>query len=290
MIRSWLWCVILLAGSVQATETPIRAWNLLLDHPNPAVAGLLRLSLDLTVPEYGPYRLIASPPMEQGRAVKELQGGELVQVGVFAPDEERERTLLAIHVPLAKGLLGWRVCLVRQGDEGRFANIRSLTDWRQAGLRIGQHRSWPDTRLLKENGLDVVVGGLYEALFNMLRKRRFDCFLRSVIEIEDELTQHPDLAIEPHLVFRYPLALLFFVSPRYPELAKRIELGLLRVRQSGDYERIFEAGFGSTIRRLQLDRRVMLELNNPDLPTGSRAMMQDPSLIYAPVLPALSAQ
>ncbi len=250
----------------------------------------MRLSLDLTVPEYGPYRLIASPPMEQGRAVKELQGGELVQVGVFAPDEERERTLLAIHVPLAKGLLGWRVCLVRQGDEGRFANIRSLADWQQAGLRIGQHRSWPDTRLLKENGLDVVVGGLYEALFNMLRKRRFDCFLRSVIEIEDELTQHPDLAIEPHLVFRYPLALLFFVSPRYPELAKRIELGLLRARQSGDYERIFEAGFGSTIRRLQLDRRVMLELSNPDLPTGSRAMMQDPSLIYAPVLPALSAQ
>lgn len=290
MIRSWLWCFILLAGSVQAAETPIRAWNLLLDHPNPTVAGLLRLSLDLTVPEYGPYRLIASPPMEQGRAVKELQGGELVQVGVFAPDEERERTLLAIHVPLAKGLLGWRVCLVRQGDEGRFANIRSLTDWRQAGFRIGQHRSWPDTRLLKENGLDVVVGGLYEALFNMLHKRRFDCFLRSVIEIEDELTQHPDLAIEPHLVFRYPLALLFFVSPRYPELAKRIELGLQRARQSGDYERIFEAGFGSTIRRLQLERRVMLELSNPDLPTGSRAMMQDPSLIYAPVLPALSAQ
>ncbi len=136
----------------------------------------------------------------------------------------------------------------------------------------------------------MVVGGLYEALFNMLHKRRFDCFLRSVIEIEDELTQHPDLAIEPHLVFRYPLALLFFVSPRYPELAKRIELGLQRARQSGDYERIFEAGFGSTIRRLQLERRVMLELSNPDLPTGSRAMMQDPSLIYAPVLPALSAQ
>ncbi|CAJ1912424.1 hypothetical protein OPFLODJI_04290 [Aeromonas hydrophila] len=290
MIRIWLCCVMLFAGSVLAAEVPIRAWNLLLDHPNPAVAALLRLSLDLTVPEYGPYRLIASPPMEQGRAVKELQSGELVQIGVFAPDEERERTLLAIHVPLAKGLLGWRVCLIRQGDEGWFANIRSLTDWQQAGLRIGQHRSWPDTRLLKENGLNVVVGSLYDALFNMLRKQRFDCFLRSVIEIEEELKQHPELAIEPHLVFRYPLALLFFVSPKYPELAKRIELGLQRARQSGDYERVFEAGFGSTIRRLQLDRRVMLELSNPDLPAGSRAMMQDPSLIYAPALPAVSAQ
>ena len=85
MIRIWLCCVMLFAGSVAAAEVPIRAWNLLLDHPNPAVAGLLRLSLDLTVPEYGPYRLIASPPMEQGRAVKELQSGELVQIGVFAP-------------------------------------------------------------------------------------------------------------------------------------------------------------------------------------------------------------
>jgi hypothetical protein len=185
---------------------PIRAWNLLLDHPNPAVAGLLRLSLDLTVPEYGPYRLIASPPMEQGRAVKELQSGELVQIGVFAPDEERERTLLAIHVPLAKGLLGWRVCLIRQGDEGRFANIRSLADWQQAGLRIGQHRSWPDTRLLKENGLNVVVGSLYDALFNMLRKQRFDCFLRSVIEIEEELKQHPELAKRIELGLSEPVS------------------------------------------------------------------------------------
>ena len=212
-----------------------------------------------------PLSADCQPADGAGGAVKALQSGELVQIGVFATDEEREHTLLAIHVPLAKGLLGWRVCLIRQGDEGRFANIRSLADWQQAGLRIGQHRSWPDTRLLKENGLNVVVGSLYDALFNMLRKQRFDCFLRSVIEIEEELKQHP-------------------------ELAKRIELGLQRARQSGDYERVFEAGFGSTIRRLQLDRRVMLELSNPDLPAGSRAMMQDPSLIYVPALPAVSAQ
>ena len=70
MLRIWLWCITLFAGSVLAAESHIRAWNLLLEHPNPAVAGLLRLSLDLTVPEYGPYQLIASPPMEQGRAVK----------------------------------------------------------------------------------------------------------------------------------------------------------------------------------------------------------------------------
>ncbi|WP_144716166.1 ABC transporter substrate-binding protein [Aeromonas veronii] len=283
MIRVWWWCMALWTVGVSAAEQPIRAWNLLLDHPNPAVVQLLRLSLDLTVPEYGPYQLVSSPQMEQGRAVKELRSGELVQVGVFAPDGERERELLAIHIPLAKGLLGWRVCLVRQGDEGRFAAIGALADWHRAGLSIGQHRSWPDTQLLRANGLKVTVGNLYEALFNMLRKKRFDCFLRSVIEIEDELRQHPDLAIEPRLVFRYPLALLFFVSPKYPELAQRIELGLLRARQSGAFDRVFEEGFGSTIRRLKLDERVRLELHNPDLPQPSRIMMADPALIYNPV-------
>lgn len=283
MIRVWWWCMALWTVGVSATEQPIRAWNLLLDHPNPAVVQLLRLSLDLTVPEYGPYQLVSSPQMEQGRAVKELRSGELVQVGVFAPDGERERELLAIHIPLAKGLLGWRVCLVRQGDEGRFAAIGSLADWHRVGLSIGQHRSWPDTQLLRANGLKVTVGNLYEALFNMLRKKRFDCFLRSVIEVEDELRQHPDLAIEPRLVFRYPLALLFFVSPKYPELAQRIELGLQRARQSGAFDRVFEEGFGSTIRRLKLDERVRLELRNPDLPQPSRVMMVDPALIYNPV-------
>lgn len=123
------------------------------------------------------------------------------------------------------------------------------------------------------------MGNLYEALFNMLRKKRFDCFLRSVIEVEDELRQHPDLA----LVFRYPLALLFFVSPNYPELAQRIKLGLQRARKTGDFDRIFEEGFGSTIRRLKLDERVRLELHNPDLPLPSRIMMADPALIYNPV-------
>lgn len=160
-----------------------------------------------------------------------------------------------------------------RGDEGRFAAIGSLAEWHSAGLSIGQHRSWPDTQLLKANGLKVTVSNLYEALLNMLRKKRFDCFLRSVIEVEDELKHHPDLAIEPRLVFCYPLALLFFVSLKYPQQA----------RQSGAFDRIFEEGFSSTILRLKLDERVRLELHNPDLPLPSRVMMADPALIYKPV-------
>ncbi len=68
-------------------------------------------------------------------------------------------------------------------------------------------------------------------------------------------------------MFRYPLALLFFILPKYPELAQRIELGLQRVRQSGVLERFVGEGVGSTIRRLKLD--------NPDLPASCRAMMAD---------------
>lgn len=272
-------CLLLLCGMPRAAEAPLVVWNRLLEHPNPAVAGLLRLALDLTMEDYGPYTLSRSVEMEQGRAVRELQSGQM-DVAVFAPDGERERTLLGVYVPLARGLLGWRVCLIRPGDERRFAVIDSLARWRASGLLIGQHQSWPDTALLQANKLRVELGHRYEGLFRMLRKGRFDCFLRSVIEVEDEQKANPDLVIEPHLIFRYPLALMFFVSPTRPELARRIETGLQRARANGAYERLFEQGFGGTIRRLGLARRTILELENPDLPERSRQMLADPALTF----------
>ncbi|ENY72939.1 substrate-binding periplasmic protein [Aeromonas diversa] len=272
-------CLFLFCCVPWTAAEPLVVWNRLLDHPNPAVAGLLRLALDLTSDEYGPYTLKSSVEMEQGRAVRELQSGQM-DVAVFAPDKERERTLIGVYVPLARGLLGWRVCLIRPGEEGRFAAIDSLARWQSSGLLIGQHQSWPDTRLLQANGLRVELGFRYEGLFRMLRKGRFDCFLRSVIEVEDEQKANPDLAIEPHLVFRYPLALMFFVSPRRPDLARRIEAGLLRARANGAYDRLFEQGFDGTIRRLGLERRTVLDLQNPDLPERSRLMLADPALTF----------
>lgn len=269
----------LLSGLLWASEPPIRAWNQMLDHPNPIVMMLLQRALELTEPEFGHYQLDRSMDMEQGRAIRALQSGG-IDIAVFAPDAERERTLLAIPVPIAKGLLGWRVCLIRPDSTARFSTISSLAEWQESGLRIGQLQTWPDTALLRSNGLKVEETALYGNLFKMLHKGRFDCFLRSVIEVEDELSKHPDLIIEPHLVFRYPLPLLYFVSPARPELARRIELGLQRARERGDYDRIFEEGVGAVIRRLGLDRRTVIELHNPDLSPTLRRIIDAPEFSY----------
>lgn len=274
-----VWLSVLISTWLSAAEQPIRAWGQMLDHPNPMVMKLLIRALELTASEYGDYHFVRSSEMEQGRAIRALQSGR-IDIAVFAPDAERERTLLAIPVPIAKGLLGWRVCLVRPDNAARFVTISSLAEWQESGLRIGQLQTWPDAALLRSNDLKVEETALYGNLFKMLHRGRFDCFLRSVIEVEDELSKHPDLVIEPHLVFHYPLPLLYFVSPARPELARRIELGLQRARERGDYDRIFEEGVGGIIRRLGLDRRTVIELHNPDLSPALRRAIDTPELSY----------
>ncbi len=147
------------------------------------------------------------------------------------------------------------IILIRKGDEGRFARVHPLTDWHYPGLTIGQRRYLPAQDERSQDCSRQFVGGFVQHA------------AQAACATSSEHKPHPDLNIESHLVFRYPLALLFFILPKYPELAQRIELGLQRVRQSGVLERFVGEGVGSSIRRLKLD--------NPDLPASCRAMMAD---------------
>ncbi|WP_341502671.1 transporter substrate-binding domain-containing protein [Gallaecimonas sp. GXIMD4217] len=279
-MKALLWLLMLCSALARGQDIVI--WNQLAEHPNPAIVRLLRLALDNTSAEYGDYRIRLSEPMEQGRVVHELISGAKVQVGVFAPDPQRVKELLAVPVPVAKGLLGWRLCFIREHDQKRFDGIRSLADWRARGLTLGQHLHWPDTAILQANDLKVLTITRYQSLFLMLQVGRFDCFPRSALEIQDEARRHPELAIEKQLVLRYPLTLLYFVSPQYPELAERIEKGLQMARASGDFDRLFDRYFGPAATELNLKNRAVLELESPNLTELEQDMLKDPSLWYRP--------
>ncbi|WKE65780.1 hypothetical protein PVT67_00550 [Gallaecimonas kandeliae] len=272
-------CWLLLLGFAAKGEEII-VWDQLVNYPNPAIYQLLRLALDNTKAEYGDYSIKLSEPMEQGRVVHELASGAKVQIGVFAPDPQRVKQLLAVPVPLAKGLLGWRLCFIRQGDQGRFDAIHSLKDWQASGLSLGQLKHWPDTPILQANRLKVLTSSRYENLFPMLAGGRFDCFPRAAVEILDEAHRHPELAIERHLVLRYPLTLLYFVSPKYPRLAERIHKGLDMARQDGDFDRLFDRYFGPAIRELHPKDRTVLELSNPDVTELEKQMLKEKGLWY----------
>ncbi|ALT78463.1 substrate-binding periplasmic protein [Paucibacter sp. KCTC 42545] len=210
-------------------------------------------------------------PVGQGRAIRQLSAGEgPLNILWSMTSAERERDLLPLRFPLDRGLMGWRLLLVRKAEQQRFAQIRSLEELR--GLTAVQMHDWPDTQILRANGLQVGTGSSYENLFAMLQHGRTDYFPRSVLEIAEDLerfgTRH-DLAIAPGLLLRYPTAFYFFVSPREPALAKDLSLGLERIISNGSWRALFLQHMRRQSKALKLPERQVLALRNPLLPAAT---------------------
>ena len=207
--------------------------------------------------------------MSQGRALQQLAAGTNVNVVWSMTTTERERDLLPIRIPIDKGLLGWRVFLISKERAAEFARIKTLDDLR--GLQAGQGHDWPDTDILRANGLTVQTGTTYDGLFKMLAARRFDYFPRSLIEVWDEHKAFggQTLAIEKTLIVHYPTAFYFFVNKKDKKLAQTIERGLNQAIANGHFEQLFQETYGDMLARGQLAGRTRLSLRNPLLPLAT---------------------
>ena len=138
----------------------------------------------------------------------------------------------------------------------------------RTGCRAGQGADWPDTRILRANGLVVDESAHYSDLFRKLAAQRIDYFPRSVQEIWGELATHHegDFVVEPHLALHYPTAMYFFVNKDESSLAEDIERGLRKALQDGSFDALFQRHFGAVLEKSGLAEREVLELHNPLLP------------------------
>ncbi len=208
----------------------------------------------------------AEAAMTQSRILIEMDRARPV-LDVFwtMTSREREQRLLPVRLPLARGLLGWRVPLVRRADVARFAGVQRLRDL--AALTALQMHDWPDTAVLRANGLPVQTGTNYEALFSMLARGRADYFPRSLLQARAEVEAHRalDLVIEPRLLLYYRAPIYFFVTPTRPELAAELKRGFEVALADGSVERLFHRYFGELVERHQAGSRQLLQLHNPEL-------------------------
>lgn len=270
-------------GAVETGLAKIVLWNR--NYGTAPVNQILALALRESRDLFGPFQLIKSQPLEQGPAFRALAGQEghvRLDVASGATSRWREKHLLAIPLPVIKGLLGYRVCLTRKSRLADFRSLKTAFDWQSHGLKIGQAESWPDTRILRRNGFTVVGTQTYQALFKDVSSGKFACFLRSVDEVVPELNRHPDLTIEPSILFFYPEPAYFFVRSSDHRLAARIELGLLRAMDDGSYRKLFRRDFMEPIRQLHLGDRVLFHLNNPYLSPATRQLLKDDALWFRP--------
>nr|WP_273203738.1 hypothetical protein [Marinobacter subterrani] len=245
------------------------------NYDSPAIHALVALALTKT-PEYGEFKLVRSEELSQGRVLRELAKGQsrLVDIANVATSAEREELLSAIPIPVDGGLLGFRVCVVLPESLPLFEGIHNLEDLQDSGIRIGQGSHWPDTPVLVANGIPVVTHSRYEILYGMLRNKRFECFARGVSEVlyDLQVIHDPNLVIEPSLLIAYSMPSYLFVGPEDQQTAHRLQLGLERAISDGSFGRFLREYYGQAAEVLNLDRRVVIALDNPYLSEDSRSV------------------
>lgn len=219
-----------------------------------------------------PHRLQAMPSFQisQGRVELELSGerSELDMVWSMT-SRSREQAIVPLRVPLDRGLLGWRVALIRSEDLNQWQKVPSLAEL--SIRRAGQGQHWPDAEILRANGLEVVTALGARQLLDMLHKRRIDYFPRSVLEVQGELdTNRPlQLTVAPGFVLRYPAASYVFLSTRLRDLAAPLTRALESLVHDGSLDRVFRRHFQARLAVLELAQRQVFSLKNPLLPAGT---------------------
>ncbi|MCB1552377.1 MAG: hypothetical protein KDJ14_01115 [Xanthomonadales bacterium] len=199
--------------------------------------------------------------MQQARSLRLLQHGDTLDIAWSVATAERDQALRVVPIAIDRGLIGWRVLLVRRGDAERFAPVDSVSAL--AAFSAGQGHDWPDAAALRANGMRVVESSSYDGLFRMLARGRFDCFPRGLSEAYLELDAHADLdfEVESTLLLHYRAGLYFFLHRERAALAALIEDGLQAAIDDGSLLELFEAQFGAQLARAGLAGRRVLHLD-----------------------------
>lgn len=198
------------------------------------------------------------------RLTEEIQANN-IDVMWAGASSERDEKLLAIRIPIFKGLMGHRLFIIRSGDQAKFSQIKNLSQLR--ALKAGQATFWGDTQVIKQANLPIVTTIKYNNLFPMLEGGRYDYFPRGVLEPWEEVAQHTqlNLAVEKDLMLIYPFALYFYVSRDNQPLYSQIYQGFISAIDDGSFDSLFfnHPLIKDTLAKANLGQRTILRIDNP---------------------------
>ncbi len=230
--------------------------------------ALLKLALEETGVNFDVSP--SSTSLTKSKALRQLASNREINVAWSMTGDQREDDLLPIRIPIYKGLIGWRVFLIKEESKRNFNQVRSLSDLLQ--MSPVQGHDWPDTKILQANDFEVVTALNYDRLFDMLNEGNADFFPRSVVEIWDEVDMHDyeqPFAIEQSIGIKYPAAVYFFVNKKSTTLARLLKTGLESAVKSGKYDELFMSVHQPIIEKAKMNERQFFTLDNPVLPKNT---------------------
>ncbi|MGM9482736.1 hypothetical protein ACS5PN_16200 [Roseateles sp. NT4] len=240
-------------------------------------AGFGYRALQLALRHWGqPFELQLAPAATNiPRSLRALAQGE-VSVMDLGTSSAFERQFQPIHLPIDRGLSGWRLLVIRADAAPRFSTLGSLEQL--AGMRAGQGANWPDAALLRGSGLPVVTADHISLLFKLLQAGRFDYLPLGLNEVHTLVRRYrasaPDVLVEPHLALVYPFARLFFVRRGDEARRAAIAEGLGRAFDDGSFQALFanDPVTRGSLAQARLAERRVLQIANADLSEATRAI------------------
>ncbi|WP_429090269.1 hypothetical protein [Aeromonas rivipollensis] len=258
-------CLPLLAQAQTLTvKVPSRPIN---DLDSEYQLKLLELALDRAGQPYKLERVDLN--LNQFTLQQELRKGKTINVFWMGTSSALESALIPVPIPLFRGLEGLRLSFIHSDAQEKFNQVNTLADLKL--LKAAQGVGWADNKILEQAGI-ATYAGRYSNLFRLINDGdKLDFFPRGLVEIFAErrelAAQYPNLAIEQHLLIRYPFAEFFFVSPESPKLAKAIQTGLERAYADGSFMKFFHENprIREALASANLEQRVTISLPNPDM-------------------------
>lgn len=232
---------------------------------------ILDAVLKATEQKQGAYKIEESrtdyPRAEDEASVFRTKGFDIF--GTVAGNQKlaNEQKIL-IPSPLMKGILGYRILIIRKADAKKFATIKTAAELKK--LRMGIPDTWADAGLFRHNGYPVEEKGSFDDLFQRLENNEFDYVTFGANEVAGvfagRAAKSGQLIIEPSLLVYYPFPLVFYVNPQQSALAERVAAGLTAINTNGGLDKIFNRYYGDLLGPLQLTKRTRITLENPILP------------------------
>jgi hypothetical protein len=229
--------------------------------------ALLKLALDKTVAEYGPYEFRAAPKINVTRSLQSIKADTFPNYFASFGYNESYGTpeeIAYIRFPIDLGLLSYRTCFAPQSNLDQVAKINTLDELRS--LSIGLGRGWVDGSILKHNGFNVVEVEPYPLLFKMVASHRLDLFCRGANEIKEEYErwgQTEGLGYDHHLLIYYPMPIFFYTNSKNKEAITRVTKGLKKAYADGSLLALWREHHQASVDFAELDKRKVFHLENP---------------------------
>ncbi len=206
-------------------------------------------------------------PMERARMEVELELGQQINVLMLPGQDHYDQRYLLVPFPVDRGLLGYRVSLIRQQDQVKFNQVRDLADLQ--GFTGCLNANWSITPVFQLNNLPLLLENRYITNFVNLARGACDYFSRGVSEVTLELKQfrpkYPDLTIEQEILVQLPFAFYLYVAPTQPKLQKALLEGLNLALKDNSFDVLFNEFFQQDIQALDIRsrRRIGLKVDKP---------------------------